>query len=136
MDNLFQSPDTINTQRKDSKVTNERQIASDVHAETMKEFKGVTIQSTISNYAHSDSEEIVDAVSNSEELDDAVSDPKINPSSDPKIATYTVNGNSLQNYWQTDKSKGSSKVSSLRFTKRLQMGFLHVDGLCVRYVRF
>ena len=34
------------------------------------------IQSTISNSAHSDSEEMVDAVSDYEDLVDAVSDPK------------------------------------------------------------
>ena len=62
------------------------------------------ILSTISNSAHSDSEELVDAVCNSEELVDAVSDseelvdavsdPKIDPSSNPKVDTYTTNGNS------------------------------------------
>ena len=36
MDTLFQSPVTINTQRKDTNVTNERPIAADIHAETMK----------------------------------------------------------------------------------------------------
>ena len=60
----------------------------------------------ISNSSHSDSEELVDAVSNSkelvyavsntEELFGAVSDPKSDPSSNPKLATYTTNGNSPQ----------------------------------------
>ena len=36
MDTLFQSPFKINTQRKIANVTNERQIAADIHAETMK----------------------------------------------------------------------------------------------------
>ena len=71
----------------------------------------MSIQSTISNYAHIDSDELVDAisaskelvdavshpkelvdaVSNSEELSDAVSNPKSDPSSDPEVATYTTN---------------------------------------------
>ena len=113
MDTLFQSPITINAQKKYANVTNEIRIAADIHAETIKEFKGFYIQSTISNSAHSDSEELVDAlsdyeelveavsnseemvepVSKSEELFDAVSDPKGDPSSDPKVATYTNNVN-------------------------------------------
>ena len=36
MDDLFHSPITINTQRKDPNVTNERQISSSIHAETIK----------------------------------------------------------------------------------------------------
>ena len=36
MDTLFQAPVTINTQREDANVTNERRITSDIHAETMK----------------------------------------------------------------------------------------------------
>ena len=36
MDTFFQYPVTINTQRKDANVTNKRQIALDLHAETMK----------------------------------------------------------------------------------------------------
>ena len=35
-DTLFQSPVTINAKNKDANVTNERQIASDIHAETIK----------------------------------------------------------------------------------------------------
>ena len=49
-------------------MTNERRIASDIHSETIKEFKGCTIQSTISDSAHSDSEEQVDTISDSEEM--------------------------------------------------------------------
>ena len=36
MDNLFQSPETINKQRNDANLSNERLIASDIHAETIK----------------------------------------------------------------------------------------------------
>ena len=67
-------------------MTYERRIASGILAETIKQFKGCTIQSTIRNSAHSysdekvdaisDYEERVDAIRNSEELLDAVSDPK------------------------------------------------------------
>ena len=56
----------------------------------MKEFKEFTIQSTVSNSVHSDSEELVDAVNNSYGLVDAVSDPK----SDPLVATHTSDINS------------------------------------------
>ena len=35
-DTLFQSPVTINAQKKYANVKNERQIASDIHAETIK----------------------------------------------------------------------------------------------------
>ena len=74
----------------------------------IKQFKGCTIQSAISDYKHSDSEEQVDAIidyeeqvdaiSNSKEMVEAVSDPKSDPSSGPKVATYTTNGNSHKNY--------------------------------------
>ena len=60
------------------------------------------IKSTISNSAHSNSEEQVDAISDSEEqvdtiidseeLVDAISDPKSDLSSDPKVVNYTTNG--------------------------------------------
>ena len=40
------------------------------------------------------------------------------------------------NYWQTEKSQWSSKVSYLRFTKWPPMGFWHVEGICMRYIRF
>ena len=65
----------------------------------MKEFNRFTIQSTISDSAHFNSEELVDPVSNSKELVDAVSDPKIDSlvathTSDRNTATTTTNGNS------------------------------------------
>ena len=83
MDTLSQSTVTINALKKDATMKNEKQIAADVHAETMKEFKGFSIQSTISNYAQSNSDELVDAISDSKGLFDAKSDPK----SDLKVAT-------------------------------------------------
>ena len=109
MDTLFQPLVTINTQREDANVTNARRIASDIHAEMMKEFKVFTIQSTISDSAHSeynklddaisDSEELADAVRDSEELVDAVRNSKevVNPinnlASNPMVATHTSDGN-------------------------------------------
>ena len=104
-------------------MTNERRIAEDIHAETITGFKGFTIQSTISDSAHSDSEEVVDAVSDSEELVyalsdskelvDAVSDPKRDPNSDPKVATYTTNRNFHKNYSTTGSSQRLSQTQSV-----------------------
>ena len=71
-DTLFQSPVSINAQKKDANMTYERQIASGIIAETIEGFKGCTIQSTISDSTHSDSDEHVDAISDSEEQVDAI----------------------------------------------------------------
>ena len=60
-------------------MTNERRISSDILAETIKLFNGLTIQSTINNSEYYDSEE-----------DDA----EIDPSSDPKVNAHNTNGNS------------------------------------------
>ena len=76
MDTLFQSPISINAQKKDANMTNERRIAADIHAETMKEFKGFSIQSTISDYSRSNSEELVYAVSDSMQLVEAAINSK------------------------------------------------------------
>ena len=109
MDTLFQSPFAINTQRKDANVTNKRRIASDIHTEMMKDFKGFTIQSTISDSSHSDSDELVDAISNSKELVDALSNSKelddavSDLASDLKVATNTSDGNVF-----TDTTNGNS----------------------------
>ena len=51
----------------------------DILAETIKGFNGFTAQSTINNSAYYNSEE---------------DDTESNPNSDPKVATYTTNGNS------------------------------------------
>ena len=99
MDTFVQSPVTINTQRKDVNVSNERRVALEIYAETIKEFQGFTIQSKISDSAYSDSEELVEAVSDSEELVDAISDSKklVDAVSDPKsnalVATHTSDEN-------------------------------------------
>ena len=66
MNTLFnQYPVTINTQRKDANVTNERRIVLNILAETIKELNGLTIQSTINDSAYYNSKE-----------DDDESDPK------------------------------------------------------------
>ena len=109
-------------------MTYERRIASGILAETIKQFKGCTIQSTIRNSAHSysdekvdaisDYEERVDAIRNSEELLDAVSDPKSNPSRNPKVATHTTNG------------KCSQKLSKNRFVPKIIQGVIRpIDQL-------
>ena len=56
MDNLIQFPVMINTPRKKAKFPNERQIYSDILAETIKGFKGLTLETTINDsaYYHSD----------------------------------------------------------------------------------
>ena len=74
MDTFIQSPVMTNTPRKIANVPNERQISSEFLAETIKGFKGLTLQSTIndSSYYHSD-------------VNDAKSDPK----SDQVVATHT-----------------------------------------------
>ena len=74
MDTFIQSPVATNTQRKIANVPNERQISSNILAETIKGFKRLTLQSKIKNsvYYHSDK-------------NNAESDPK----SDQVVATHT-----------------------------------------------
>ena len=99
-------------------------------AETIKEFKGCTIQSAISNSAQydsdkqidaindsdekvdaiNDSNEQVDAINNSEELVDAGSNPTSDPSSDSKVATYTTNRIFHKICWGSGLSPRSSKA--------------------------
>ena len=53
MDILFHwSPVTTNTPGEIANVTNERQIFPDILEETIKEFNGLTIQSTIKDSAY------------------------------------------------------------------------------------
>ena len=66
-----------NTPRNKAKVTNERRIYLDILAETIKGFKGLTLEPTINNSAYYHSEK-----------NDAKSDPK----SDPFVATHTSDG--------------------------------------------
>ena len=118
IDTLVQSSVTINKQREDATVSNERRIASNIHAEMIKEFKGFTIQSTISNSTHSDSKELVDALGDYKELFDTVSDPKsyslvathTSDRNERDSATATTNRNYPNTFWQTEKSQQSSKV--------------------------
>ena len=81
MYNFIQSPVTINAPRRIANVPNERQISLDILAETIKGFKGLTLQSTINNtaYYHSDK-------------NDAESDPKIYQ----VVATHTSDRNKIK----------------------------------------
>ena len=78
MNILCQYPVTINTQRKNANVANERQIYSDIMEEIIEVFKRLTLQSTINDYVYYNSDE-----------DAAESDPK----SDPLVDTHTSDGN-------------------------------------------
>ena len=126
MDTFCQSPITTNTQRNIANVPNERRIYLDILAETIKWFKVLTLQSTIKDSAHYNSDE-----------DDAESDAE----SDTLVATHTSDGrrrkvtdtdttiiNDLQNYWST----GPSQSSSRQLTRRLRMGLRQLEGLCMR----
>ena len=57
----------MNVQNKDANLSLERLLASGVLAKMIENFKGCTIQSTISNSAHIDSNERVDKINDSEE---------------------------------------------------------------------
>ena len=57
----------MNAQKKDANLSLERRLASGVLAEMVENFKGCTIQSTISDSAHSDSGEQVDNINYSKE---------------------------------------------------------------------
>ena len=74
MDNFCQSPVTANIQEYIANVTNESQISSDILAETIKLFKGLTLQSKINDSAYYHSEEY---------------DAESNPKSDSKVTTHT-----------------------------------------------
>ena len=77
MDTFIQSPVTTNTPRKKSNVPNERQISSEILAETIKGFEGLTLEPTINNYVYYHSDE-----------NDSESDPK----SSPLVANHTSDG--------------------------------------------
>ena len=106
MDTSFQSPVATNVQNKYAKISLDRRLASGILAETIREFKGCKIKSTVSNYAQYDSNEQVDAMNDSDKQVDSINNPKelvdagsnltINPSSNPKVATHTTNRKSPQ----------------------------------------
>ena len=54
---FHQPPVQTNTQRDIANMTNERRIYSDIMAETIKGFNGLTIQSTMNDSTYCDSEE-------------------------------------------------------------------------------
>ena len=66
-DTSFQSPIDINAQKKDAIFLLERQLSSGVLVEMVEKFRGCTIQSTISDSAHSDSDKQGDEINDSEE---------------------------------------------------------------------
>ena len=86
-----QSPIPTNTQRKIENVPNEGEISVEILAETIKGFKGLTLQSKINNYVYYNSEE-----------DDAASDPN----SDPKVATHTSDGKKRK-FTDTETTNGN-----------------------------
>ena len=57
LDTFSRSPFTTNTQVKITNVPNQRQIPLDILAETIKGFKGLTLQSTINDSKYYNSEE-------------------------------------------------------------------------------
>ena len=71
MDTPFQSPVAMHVQKKDPNMSLKRELASDVLAETIKNFKGYTIQSTKNNSVYYESDEQVDEINNSEGQVDA-----------------------------------------------------------------
>ena len=81
MDTLCQYPVTTNTKRRNTHVTNERRISSDILVKTMKGFNELTLQSKINDSAYYNSDE-----------DNAESDPK----SDQFVATHTSDENKIK----------------------------------------
>ena len=71
MDTSFQSPVAMNAQNIDANMSYERRLASGILAETIKIFKGCTIQSTINNFVYYESDEQVDEINDSKEQVDA-----------------------------------------------------------------
>ena len=55
-DTSFQSPVAMNVQNKDANMSYERQLASGILAETIKNFKGCTIQSKINGSVYYESD--------------------------------------------------------------------------------
>ena len=75
MDNFCHSP-VITNAKKNTNVTNDRRIASDILEETINGFKGLTLQSTINSSPYYNSDK-----------DEAESDLK----NDQLVATHTSN---------------------------------------------
>ena len=71
MDTSFQSPIAMKAQKKDANMSLERRLALGILAETIKNFKECTIQSTINNSIYYESDEQVDEINDSDEQVDA-----------------------------------------------------------------
>ena len=67
MDTSFQSPIAMNAQNKDENMSLKRRLASVILAETIKNFKVCTIQSTINDYVYYESDEQVDEINDLKE---------------------------------------------------------------------
>ena len=87
-----QSPALTNTQGEIANVTDEKRISSNILAEAIKGFIGLTIQSTINNSEYYNSEE-----------DETESDPNRNP----KLAPHT-NYRKKRKVTDTDTNNGKS----------------------------
>ena len=66
-DNSFRSIVAMNVQNKDTNISYERRLTSGILAETIKIFKGCTIQSTINDSGYYESDEQFDEINNSKE---------------------------------------------------------------------
>ena len=97
MDTFCQSPVTINTKINNANIPNERQISSDILAETLKGFKILTLKSTINDSEYYNSEEY-----------DMESDPK----SDQLVATRISDGKKRK-LTDTDTTSGNSQQKLL-----------------------
>ena len=97
MDTLCQDSVTTNTQGDIANMTYERQIYSNILAETIKGFKILTLKSTINDSEYYNSEE-----------DDMESDPK----SDQLVATRISDGKKRK-LTDTDTTSGNSQQKLL-----------------------
>ena len=96
-----QAPCTTNTQGENTNVINKRRISSEIMAETIKGFNGLTIQSTINDSAYYNSEE-ADALSG--------------PNRDPKVDTYNSDGKKIK---VTDTGTNNKNYSGKLLINRL-----------------
>ena len=71
MDTSFQSPVAMKAQKKDVNMSLQRRLSSDILAETIRNFKGCTIQSTINDSIYYESDGQVDEINDSAEQVDA-----------------------------------------------------------------
>ena len=97
MDTFCQPPVTTNTQGNIANVPNERRISSNILAEMIKGFKGLTLQSTINDSVYYHSEE---------------DDPESDPNKNPKVDNHTSDVKKRQ-ITVTDTTNGNDPHKSL-----------------------